>query len=238
MGNGTGAGMTRISRSLARAYLLSYQHLSPPRRLRTDEDILRYIRKVGCIQYDPLRTTARNADLVLQSRCGGYTIQALHRLLYEERRLIDWRDKNMAIWPIEDWPYFTRERERFRKRYAGRAGELEGERERILVLLEDRDYVSSQDLANGAKVSWSWAPTSLSRATLESMYHRGELIIHHKEGNRKYYAPAAKFIPTGLLEASDPFSSTEDYHEWLVRRRIGSIGLLWNRRGTLGWEQL
>jgi hypothetical protein len=223
--------MIRYSRSRAREYLLSYQHLFPPRRLTGDDDILGFIRKVGCIQYDPLRTTARNADLVLQSRCMGYSEETLHRLLYEKRRLIDWWDKNMAIRPIEDWPFLARERERFQRKYADRAKELERARVRILALFEKRDYLSSRDLGDGKKVSWAWAPTTLSRAALESMYHRGELVIHHKAGSRKFYAPAVEVVPSELLEASDPFRDLEDYHDWLVKRRIAAVGLLWNRSG-------
>ena len=221
--------MMRISRSRARSFLLNYHNLSPPRRLRTDEDILSLIRKLGCIQYDPLRTSARNADLVLQSRCTGYREATLYRLLYEKRRLLDWWDKNMSIWPVEDWPCFARERARFRERYRRRAAELKEGREAIFALLEERDYVSSRDFADGTKVSWSWAPTSVARAALESMYHQGELLIHHKEGSRKFYAPAERLLPRELLKAPDPFPDLKSYHDWLVKRRIASVGLLWNR---------
>lgn len=228
---GDGPGTVMISLIQIRRYLLAYQHLSPPRRLRTDEDILAYIRKVGCIQYDPLRTTARNPDLVLQSRCEGYTEKILYRLLYEERRLIDWWDKNMAVWTVEDWPCFARERAVYRERYEGRKDELAESSREIFALLDDRDFISSKDLTDGTKVSWSWAPTSIARAALESMYYQGELIIHHKEGTRKYYGPAARLLPPELPGAPDPFPNDEKYHDWLVRRRIASVGLLWNRSG-------
>ena len=81
--------MINITKDEAGKYLFKYQNLYNPRKLESDEEILRFIRKVGCIQYDPLKTTARNADLVLQSRCKNYSEHTLYRLLYEKRQLLD-----------------------------------------------------------------------------------------------------------------------------------------------------
>jgi uncharacterized protein YcaQ len=39
----------------------------------------------------------------------------LRELLYEDRKLVDYVDKELSIWPVEDWPYFAPFRERSRK---------------------------------------------------------------------------------------------------------------------------
>lgn len=36
----------------------------------------------------------------------------LKDLLYEDRLLVDYADKELSIWPTEDWPYFSSYRER------------------------------------------------------------------------------------------------------------------------------
>jgi uncharacterized protein YcaQ len=69
----------------------------------------------------------------------------------------------------------------------------------------------------------------LSRAVLESLYFSGDLVIHHKERTRKVYDLVNRHLPDIYLQASDPNPTQEDYWEWYVLRRIGAIGLLWNK---------
>ena len=92
-------------------------------------------------------------------------------------------------------------------------------------------FVNSKDVNGNQKVNWSWAPTDIGRATLESMFHCGELVIHHKEGIRKYYGLTADLLPVSMTNKPDPNKTADDYYEWYVRRRIGAVGLLWNRSG-------
>ncbi|MFX1600114.1 MAG: hypothetical protein ACFFB6_05910 [Promethearchaeota archaeon] len=40
----------------------------------------------------------------------NYKKNDLYYLLYNERKLIDYWDKNMSIFTIEDWPFFKRTR--------------------------------------------------------------------------------------------------------------------------------
>ena len=223
--------MINISKDEARKYILTYQNLSKPRTLESDEEILNFIRKVGCIQYDPLKTTARNADLVLQSRCKNYSEQTLYRLLYEKRQLLDGWDKVMSIWPVEDWPYFQRKRKDFREKYEKRTHELEPVQKKIKKMIGQKGFVFSKDINSNQKVDWSWAPATIARAALESMYHWGELIIHHKEGSRKYYGLAKNLLPPSILKKPDPNQRLDDFHDWYVKRRIAAVGLLWNRPG-------
>jgi uncharacterized protein YcaQ len=51
---------------------------------------------------------------------------------------------------------------------------------------------------------------------------------------RRYYDFTSKLLPAELLSASDPNVTAEQHHDWYVLRRIGSIGLQWNKSGD-GW---
>ena len=64
----------------------------------------------------------RNAELTLQSRVKGFRKQDLRDLLYLDRRLVDYLDKELAIWPREDWPYFSGYRARSMEHGAGFPG--------------------------------------------------------------------------------------------------------------------
>lgn len=223
--------MMCISKEAARRYLIEYQELAAPRRLAGEEDIERFLGKVGCIQFDPLNKAGRNADLVLQSRVAGYTENTLYRMLYERRSLLDAWDKNMAIIPALDWPYLARTRQRFRERLAEREPQLREARAAILELLEERDSVSSKEIVNGEIVDSAWSPTGTGRAALEYMFACGELLVHHKKGTRKFYSLPERVLSPSLVNAPEPNGRWSDFCRWYVSRRVRSIGLVRGRGG-------
>ncbi len=61
-----------LSNSQARRFLLVHQGLRPPRELAGKAGVLAHIRRLGCIQFDPLNIVGQNPDLVLQARVGDY----------------------------------------------------------------------------------------------------------------------------------------------------------------------
>lgn len=80
----------------------TFMHLCDDTMLESVDSIVAYIRKVGCIQYDPLNVVGRNPDLVLQSRCGSYRKNDIEKHLYSDRVLFDVWDKNMSICATSD----------------------------------------------------------------------------------------------------------------------------------------
>ncbi|MCL1964004.1 MAG: winged helix DNA-binding domain-containing protein [Firmicutes bacterium] len=217
-----------LSKEQARRFLLRHHGLIGGHRFEGKEGALAYVRQCGCIQFDPIDVCGKNSELVLQSRVKGFSKEVLRELLYEDRALVDYFDKNLAIFPVEDWPYFARERARFTA--GGWSFEaVERAKDTVLEMLKEREYLSSRDLDMDEKVSWPWGATRLSRAVLETLYFRGELCIHHKQGTGKFYAPASRLLPGALLRAEDPHPNAEDFRDFLVLRRIGAVGLLWNK---------
>jgi len=229
-----------LSNQQARRFLLSHQGLWPPRALEGKPGVLAYMRRVRCIQFDPLDIVGRNPELVLQARVADFSPAMLNELLYQERQLLDGWDKNMSIYPVEDWPYFRRGREAAR-RHAGKShAQVEAIVPQVHQELEQRGPLSSLELDFGQTVDWAWAPTRLARAALESMYFWGELVIHHKVHTRRVYDLAHRHIPAELLAAPEPNETLEAFHDWYMLRRLGSIGLLWNRGGSawLGMSEI
>lgn len=215
----------------ARRCLLAHQGLWPPYELAGKAGVLDYIRRVGCIQFDPLDIVSRNPELLLQARVADFSPAMLQELLYEERKLLDGWDKNLSIYRVEDWPCFQRHRETVAHSHGSSAASVQAILPQVREALQERGPLSSADLHLDQTVDWWWAPTRLARAALESMYFWGELIIHHKVGTRKVYDLAQRHLPPELLSARDPNETEEQYHDWYVLRRIGSVGLLWDRSG-------
>ena len=228
----------KISRQQARRFILAYQGLWPTHQFKGKKGILEYIRRVGCIQFDPLNIAGHNQELVLQARIPGFRSDMLQELLYQDRKLIDGWDKVMSIYSSEDWPYFARRRNAVREHHHKhpRGKPVLKVLPQVRQIIEEQGPISSLDLKLKKIVDWSWAPTSLGRAALESMYSWGELIIHHKVHTRKVYDFTHRHLPQKLLSTPEPNETEEQFQNWFVQRRLGSVGLLWSKAGDAWLE--
>lgn len=229
--------MITLTNRQARQFMLLKHGLLGEHRFTGKRGALDYIRQTGCIQYDPVDSCGKNSELVLQSRVKDFTKKMLEELLYTDRRLVDYPDKNLSIILVEDWPFFTRYRN------AAIAGGLRFEglaemAEPVKAYIHVNGPVSSDDLPVEGKMHWHssihWSgvwngKTNAARAVLEQLYSTGELVIHHKKGTRKYYDLSEKHISGELLKASDPLPDETAHQKWRMLRRIGAVGLLWNR---------
>ncbi|HYE11682.1 MAG TPA: crosslink repair DNA glycosylase YcaQ family protein [Patescibacteria group bacterium] len=229
----------KISKAEARRFLIHYHGLDSTNVFSGEKGILEYIRRVGCIQYDPLNVVGRNADLVLQSRIKGYHPVMLEKLLYTDRSLMDGWDKMMAIYLQEDWPFFHRIRKQkdievratLRNRKSLEAIDMTQEMREII---SSRGPLQATQIKLGEGGEGRWGHRRLSSAALDYMFNIGELGVYTKKSNHKVYDLIENLLPKELLEAADPFESDHDFYKWYLKRRIGSIGMLWGRNGG-GW---
>lgn len=232
--------MRTITRQQARQFVLAKQGLLGEYRFTGKSGAYDYVRQAGCIQYDPVDVCGKNAELTLQSRVKGFKKSMLRELLYEDRMLVDYADKELSIWPVEDWPYFSSYRKRSRdlgKTFEGIA-EL---RKQAIAYISKNGPVSSDMLPIEGEIFWhssmhwsgNWDKKSpAARSILEQLYTDGELVIHHKKGSRKYYDLAVKHLPEAVLKAKNPCKDENSFLTWRVLRRIGAVALLWDKNST------
>ena len=229
--------MIVLTKTQARMFILAKQGLLGSYRFSGKEGAYAYVRQAGCIQYDPVDVCGKNAELTLQSRVKGFRKSMLAELLYKDRLLVDYADKELSIWPTEDWPYFFPYRERSRELGASfpRLAELE---EEALAYIRANGPVSSDTLPISGEIFWhssmhwsgNWHKESkAARSVLEQLYTDGTLVIHHKNGSRKFYDLAERHIKTSLLTADCPCTDDEELLCWRVLRRIGAVGLFWDK---------
>jgi uncharacterized protein len=218
----------RITKEQARQFIVLYQGLNGDYQYKGKEGIIEFITMAGCVQYDTLNVVGRNPDLVLQSRIKDYRSNMLQELMYKDRMLLDQWDKEMSIYLTMDWPYFERNRKASFNRYKDIQA-IKDYLPYIREVLKEKGPITSSDLKLDQIIDWSWAPTRLSRAALESMYLWGELIICNKASSRKVYDFAHKYLPQQILDMDNPNKTLQEYHDWHVLRRIGAVGLLWNK---------
>lgn len=217
-----------LTQNEARRFILQKQGLLGNYKFAGKAGVLEFIRQAGCLQFDPIDVCGKNAEIVLQSRISGFSKAMLYELLYVDRKLLDYFDKNLSIIPVENWPYFEREREKHRN-WERSQNEIKQVHDKIITAISEHGPLCSSDLDLSQKVDWYWSATKLSRAALEHLYFSGELAIHHKSGSIKYYDLIENCIPADILNQPEPHPCDFEHRKWCVLQRIGSLGLLWNR---------
>ena len=232
--------MQTISVQQARQFILVKQGLIGAHRFIGKDGAYAFVRQAGCIQFDPVDVCGKNAELTLQSRVKGFTKKMLGELLYEDRKLVDYADKELSIWPAEDWPYFSSYRDRSRE-LGDTFGGLEELKEQAIIYIKENGPVCSDTLPIEGEIYWhssmhwsgNWHKKSqAARSVLEQLYTDGVLVIHHKNGSRKYYDLAEKYLPASVLHDENPCKNDEEFLRWRVLRRIGAVGLLWDKNST------
>ena len=232
--------MHTITKQQARQFILAKQGLIGSYRFTGKEGAYNYVRQAGCIQFDPVDVCGKNADLTLQSRIKGFRKSMLQELLYKDRKLVDYADKELSIWPAEDWPFFSSYRDRSRQLSETFEG-LQELKEEAIAYIDENGPVCSDTLPIDGEIYWhssmhwsgNWHKKSpAARSVLEQLYTDGELIIHHKNGSRKYYDLAEKYLPAAVLKADNPCRNEFEFISWRVLRRIGAVGLLWDKSST------
>ena len=230
--------MLTITKEQAARFILVKQGLLGRHRFAGKTGAYQYIRQAGCIQYDPVDVCGKNAELTLQSRVKGFTRQMLAELLYRDRLLVDYSDKELSIWPREDWPYFSGYREISKAHGASFPG-IPALEAQAIAYIRAHGPVSSDTLPIEGKIYWhssmhwsgNWHGQSpAARSVLEQLYTDGVLLIHHKQGSRKYYDLTDRYFSPELIASANPCADEDAFRQWRVARRVGAVGLMWNRR--------
>ncbi|MCV0404270.1 MAG: winged helix DNA-binding domain-containing protein [Chloroflexi bacterium] len=216
-----------VSADQARRFLVTRHLLAPPRALPAEPaSVMAVIDRLGLLQFDPLEVPgARNHDLVLHARIGGYQRAWCEEYLYgPDRRLIELYNKSLNIVPIDELPHYRVTWERNRADVEG--GILTEQRavaDAVLARLEADGPLTTAAFAEHAHaIDWWWAPTRASRAVMEALFVIGRIGIARREGNRRHYDLIERIVPAKLL--ADPASEEEAMtHRLLSRFRAMGI---------------
>jgi uncharacterized protein YcaQ len=217
-----------ISQAQARQFLLAHLDLAPPRSLAGKQGAVDFVRKVNCIQYDPINIVGQNPHLVLQARVKGYKPAMLNEVLYTDRTLIDGFDKVMSIYPVEDWSQFSYYRQLMVEEYIQdtHAAPAAKRSDWVLNEIKTRGPLSSLELEDSQRMDW-WTVNTVKtvRITMEILFYSGNTVVHHRVGTRRYFDLATRVLPTKFLKGKKS-ADEETYKDWHVYRRSGSVGLV------------
>jgi uncharacterized protein len=193
----------KISKQTERRFVLGSQGLWPGRRWKGSEGTRAAISECRRIQIDPLDVIGRNQDLVLASRVEGYQRTDLETLLYRDHAGFE-HGGSVAILPREclrlklSWVHHFGLPARWERWYRENESKVRLVREEIHRLgpREARDYVDGERTEN-------YRSKRVEGLALYYLWRRLEILIHHREGNRKFYDLTERMfepLPTPLTK--------------------------------------
>jgi uncharacterized protein YcaQ len=166
------------------------------------QDVLSTVRHLGRLQIDPISTVAPPQYLVLWSRLGPYDRAELDRLLWEERKLFEWK---AFIYPIEDLPLIQAlmrapwgdgKWQRWQRDFMR---EQSGLRRYILRELERDGPLPSRELEHHAarldeRTVW-WGTRAQMTWMLELLHRRGRIAVAGRLKGQRLWDLAERVYP-------------------------------------------
>jgi uncharacterized protein len=162
-------------------------------------DVLSTVRRLGFLQLDPISTVAPPQHLVLWSRLGPHDRAELDRLLWEERKLVEW---NAFLWPAEDLPLLRaqmRRRDRPQDRYLiAYLKEHASFRRYVLRELEGRGPLLSREIDDhrpSVREAHRWWGARKMGLMLGMLNARGEVAVVGRRGKQRLWDLAERWYP-------------------------------------------
>ena len=190
----------RLSLAEARRIAVMGQLLDAP----GPSGILETVERLGRVQMDPTSAVARTELLVLWSRLGAYDPAELETLLWDEKRLFEYR---AFIVPTSDYAIHREAMRTFLRRdlasyeYARRWLETNAQlRRHILSSLRRRGPLRTRDFEDRAVESWrsgGWNEGKNVSRMLELLWGQGKIAIVGRDGQQRLWDLAERRLPVG-----------------------------------------
>ncbi|MDG6941975.1 MAG: winged helix DNA-binding domain-containing protein [Nitrososphaerota archaeon] len=209
-----------ISKETRRRFVLGLQGLWPGRRWKGLEGAREALSACRRIRVDPLDVVGRVQDLTFASRVEGYRRDHLDLLLYKERAGFE-HGGAVSIYPKDllrlHWSWV--QNEGLPKRWESWHAKNKKLTQRVLREIKERGPLESQEWAGGERVE-DYRSSHAEGLALYVLWRHLDILVHHREGNRKFYDLAEKMF--GPLR--EPLSEQSTLEE-MARETLGWLGL-------------
>lgn len=224
----------KVSKEELRNFYVNYHGFGEFYDLDAKSAIVQVFDRIGSVQFDPLNVVGRNAELVLFARNKNFTRQSLYDALYKDNVLIDGWDKMMCIYPRKQFPCFAPVRERMLQDYNGviswrKQTDCYDHIDDVYAFIEQNGPVLVTDIPSPRTNNGRWGPTKIAGVCCEYLWFGGKIVVAGKKGGIKMYDTSLKAL--GKLANEKVFDDLHSFLLWYVKRRIASVGALWNKNG-------
>jgi len=188
--------------------------------------VLETVHRLGFLQLDPIATVATPQQLVLWSRLGSFDTSELDRLLWEERKLVEW---DAFLWPAEDLPLLRammrrrrRESDWWGRRTTAFLRENAAFRRHVLRELERRGPLLSREIADHAgmrREAHSWWGSRKMGLMLDVLCGRGEVAVVGRRGTQRVWDIADRWYPESETVP------VRDAERLLQEKRLRALGV-------------
>src|SRR3954464_9080094 len=161
--------------------------------------VLETVRRLGFPPLDPISSVAPPQHLVLWSRLGAFDTAKLDRLLWQERKLVEWR---AFVYPIEDLPMlkaFMRRRDRPMDRNRREwLKEHAAFRRYVLRELRERGPLLSREIEDAPghrREDHRWWGQRKMGLMLDVLAGEGEVAVVGRRGKQRLWDLAERWYP-------------------------------------------
>ncbi|MBI5631765.1 MAG: YcaQ family DNA glycosylase [Elusimicrobia bacterium] len=217
--------MKTVAPEAAARLFLRRQHLDLPlKRPLTEESLSRFVEDAGGLQLDSINVLERAHYLTLWSRFGAYDKDALDRMIYEKRVLIEYWAHAACLVAASDLPGWARAMADYKRRHTGWSDWLKAH-PRVLRRVEDeirrRGPLSSSAFArpvsqDRTKGWWDWKP---AHHALHYLWMSGRLAVHSRRHFQKSYDLAGR-----VLAPVEPMKRGA-FSRWHLRKTLRALGV-------------
>jgi uncharacterized protein YcaQ len=205
----------RISIERARGLALHAQGLAlAPAAGQTIDDV---VRRIGCLQLDPVATVARSPLLVLNARMrGGANEKALDRAAYRDRVLFDYWAHEASLCHVDDLALHRWQMRRWlelprRRPYADFLEKNADFAEDLVDEIRELGPLRAQDIEERDIDHWKhghWTPDVNWRQTiarlLDVLWLTGRIGVHSRDGLTRRWQVLEECLPPKALANTEP----------------------------------
>jgi uncharacterized protein YcaQ len=195
------------------------------------------VKRIGCLQLDPVATVARSPLLVLNARMrGGATEAALERAAYRDRVLFDYWAHEASLCHIDDLALHRWQMRRWlalprRRPYAAFLEHNAGFADDLIEELRERGPLRAQDIEETDVTHWvhgHWTADVNWRQTiarlLDALWLSGRIGVHSRDGLARRWHVIEECLPPGALANVEELDDREATRR-AVHRSLRMLGV-------------
>jgi uncharacterized protein YcaQ len=196
------------------------------------------IRRLECVQIDPVNAVRPNQHLVLAARSPGYRPEVLDELL-RAGAFFEYLANAACIIPMEDYPIFEPTRQRLRERVQPQLDQFKAIADGVLQKLGEEGSLPSKAFESDQRVHGYWdnvsAKTKATSHVLNLLLDAAHIAVVGREGNQRLFDLSSRIVPGELqgrkMEKGEALSA-------LLDKYFRAYRVFEPSDPRLGWQRL